>query len=69
MRKVSEYEEHAQECRRMAGKMQDAAHKKQLEDMAQAWEMLARERHHQLMKQMNGNAFLPEPIKDCKEAE
>jgi len=42
MRKVSQYEEHAQECRRMAGKMQDAAYKKQLEEMAEAWDMRAR---------------------------
>jgi uncharacterized protein HemY len=69
MRKVSQYEEHAQECRRMAGKMQDAAHKKQLEEMAEAWEMLARERRHQLMEQVNGNAFLPKVTDDRKEAE
>jgi hypothetical protein len=51
MRKVSEYEQHANECREMARKMRNQHHKKQLEDMAQAWEMLARERAKQLAKQ------------------
>jgi hypothetical protein len=50
MRKVSEYLEHAAECRKMASQMRNPQHKKQLEDMAQAWEMLARERARQLAK-------------------
>ena len=50
MRKISEYEAHAQECRRMAATMRDQVHKKQLEDMAEAWLMLAREREKQLRK-------------------
>lgn len=50
MRKVSEYEQHAEDCRRMAGKMKDSTHKKQLEDMAEAWTMLARERAKQLKR-------------------
>jgi hypothetical protein len=53
MRKVSEYEAHADECRQMAGKMRDEVHKKQLEEMADAWAMLAREREKQLRKQAN----------------
>jgi hypothetical protein len=50
LRKVSEYEEHAVECRKMAAKMKDLTHKKQLEDMAEAWSMLAREREKQLQR-------------------
>ena len=50
MLKVSEYEAHAQECRQMATKTQNRVHKKQLEDMAEAWSMLARERERQLKK-------------------
>jgi hypothetical protein len=50
MRKVSEYEEHAIECRRMARKVQDANHKDQLEDMAKAWETLADKRRRQLLR-------------------
>lgn len=56
MRKVSEYMEHAAECRRMANQMRDSQHKKQLEDMAQAWEMLARERTRELAKAAKADA-------------
>jgi hypothetical protein len=38
MRKVAEYEIRAEECRRLAAHMKDPEQKKQLEDMAQAWE-------------------------------
>lgn len=51
MRKVSEYEQHAKECRDMARTMKDAHHKQQLEEMAEAWDMLAAERRRQLARQ------------------
>ena len=54
MRKLSEYQAHAEECRQMAVRMRDPVHKKQLEDMAEAWSMLATEREKQLLKQANG---------------
>jgi len=44
MRKVAEYELRAEECRRRAAQINDSEHKKQLENMAQAWELLARAR-------------------------
>lgn len=44
MRKVAEYEVRAEECRRLAAQMKDPEQKKQLEDLAQAWELLARAR-------------------------
>jgi len=50
LRKVSEYEAHAEECRRLAGRMNDPTHKMQLEQMAHAWAMLARERAKKLLK-------------------
>jgi hypothetical protein len=50
MRKVSEYREHADDCRRMAGNIKNPEHKKQLHDMAAAWEMLATERQRQIDK-------------------
>ena len=50
MRKVSEYETHAAECRAMAAGMKNPTHKKQLQEMAEAWAMLARERRKQLLK-------------------
>jgi hypothetical protein len=34
----------------MATKMKDETHKRQLEEMAEAWSMLAREREKQLLK-------------------
>jgi hypothetical protein len=51
MRKLSEYKEHAEVCRKMAAHMKNAEHKKQLENMAETWEMLAAERAKQLKKQ------------------
>ncbi|MGC1359424.1 MAG: hypothetical protein WA851_27225 [Xanthobacteraceae bacterium] len=51
MRKVSEYKQHAAECRQMAAKIRDQDQKKQLEEMAEAWTMLATERARQLAKQ------------------
>ena len=44
MRKVAEYEVRAEECRGLAAQMKDPEQKKQLADMAQAWELLARAR-------------------------
>jgi hypothetical protein len=43
MRKVLEYERQAVECRQMA-QMKNPQLKKQLEDMADVWDRLARER-------------------------
>jgi hypothetical protein len=40
MREIS-YEQQALECRKLASEMRDPTHKKQMEDMAEAWEMLA----------------------------
>lgn len=44
VRQVEEYELRAQECRTRAAHMKDPEHKRQLEDMAHAWELLARAR-------------------------
>ena len=57
MRKLSEYEDHATECRRMATIRRDPVHRKQLEDMAEAWAMLARERKKKLLREANGQQF------------
>jgi hypothetical protein len=61
MRKVSEYEMHVKECRRMAAQMKNPEHKKQLQDMAEAWEMLARERERQMKKNRRHNQSSPLP--------
>ncbi|HEY1981857.1 MAG TPA: hypothetical protein VGH13_17415 [Xanthobacteraceae bacterium] len=50
MRKLSEYKSHADECRKMATLMKNAEHKKQLQQMAETWDMLAQEREKQLTK-------------------
>jgi hypothetical protein len=42
MREIS-YEQQALECRKLASEMKDPTHKKQMEDMAEVWEMLAQQ--------------------------
>jgi len=44
MRKISEYERQATECRKLAAQMKTPEQRKQLEDMADVWDRLARER-------------------------
>jgi len=44
MRKVSEYERQAAECRKLAAQAKTLQQRKQLEDMADLWDRLARER-------------------------
>ena len=44
MRKVSEYGLRAVECRRLASQKKNPEQKQQLEEMAHAWELLARAR-------------------------
>jgi hypothetical protein len=50
MRKVLEYEQHAAECRQMAAQMINQQLKKQLEDMADVWDRLARERRQGIVE-------------------
>jgi hypothetical protein len=47
LRKASEYEAYAEECRKLASGMKNPTHKMQLEQMADAWTMLAGERAKQ----------------------
>jgi predicted house-cleaning noncanonical NTP pyrophosphatase (MazG superfamily) len=42
MREIS-YEQQALECRKLASEMKDPTRKKQMEDMADVWEMLAQQ--------------------------
>ena len=53
MKKISEYEAHAADCRKMASQMSNPEHRKQLIEMAEAWDMLAEARAKQL-KQRSG---------------
>ncbi len=50
MQKVTECEQHAGECRRMAAEMTNSQLKKQLEDMAEVWDMLANERRQGIIE-------------------
>jgi hypothetical protein len=50
MRKISEYQEHANECRLLARTAVSPEHKAMLENMAQTWESLAEERKRRLEK-------------------
>jgi len=50
MRKVTEYEQHAAECRKMAAGMKNAQLKRQLDDMADVWDRLARERRQGIVE-------------------
>ncbi|HUR43564.1 MAG TPA: hypothetical protein VMZ01_05625 [Aestuariivirga sp.] len=44
MQKIEDYLRHAAECRKMAATVQNPEHKIQLEEMIEAWEMLAEKR-------------------------
>jgi len=43
MEPITQYLRFAEECRRMAREAKSAEHRKLLEDMAQAWEKVAKE--------------------------
>ena len=51
MGKVFEFEKRAEECRAMAANIRNPVHKRQLLEMAEAWDMLARERRKRIAKQ------------------
>jgi len=54
MKKVSEYDAHAAECRKMASQMSNPEHRKQLIEMAETWgDMLAQARAKQLKRKKN----------------
>jgi hypothetical protein len=52
MRKITEYREHAVECRKMAVEARGAVRKEQLEGMALAWEQLADMRKMQVERRL-----------------
>lgn len=57
MRENEPYDQYAQECRKLAATMKDPAHKKQLEEMAEAWMSVANERKKM---QRKGQAETPQ---------
>ena len=52
MRKISEYQNHATECRKMAARTHNSTHKEQLEELARAWLSLAEARLKQLERKL-----------------
>jgi len=50
MRKVLEYEGEAAECRKLAAQMKIPEQRKRLEDMADVWDRLARERRQGIIE-------------------
>jgi len=50
MQRVLEYQQHAAECRKKATAMNDPQQKKRMEDMAEVWDRLARERRQGIVE-------------------
>jgi hypothetical protein len=48
MRRASQYEEFANDCRRLATTMKSPEHKRVLQEMAAAWDKVARQQRHGL---------------------
>jgi hypothetical protein len=57
MRKVDEYRRHAAECRQLAGAASNPETRRQLLDMADTWDGLARDRQEQLARDERINAL------------
>jgi hypothetical protein len=56
MHKLAEYERHAFKCSEMAATAHDPEHRKQLQEIADAWTDLADDRRRQLARGRNGVA-------------
>jgi hypothetical protein len=54
MRNISEFQDHAAECRKMAARTSNPTHKEQFEEIARAWQMLAEARMKQLEQRLLG---------------
>ena len=59
MRKVSEYERQAAECRKLAAQAKTLQQRKQLEDMADLWDRLARERRVGIVEKQVRSGIIP----------
>jgi hypothetical protein len=56
MLKVEDFRQHAADCRRMAAAAREPEHRKMLEEMASAWDILAAERAQSLQRQPKEDA-------------
>jgi hypothetical protein len=57
MRKAEEYKKHADECRHLAASASNEDSRRQLLEMADTWESLARDRNNQLALQKRISAL------------
>jgi DNA-binding transcriptional MerR regulator len=63
LKKIQEYLQHAADCREMA-RTATAAHRQQLEQMAETWEQLAQSRQRQLHSASGNSDGLTAPEDD-----
>lgn len=66
MKKASEYRQHADECRTLAGRMDVGEHRDQLMEMAATWDKLAEERS-EMVKRHPGVTGEPRTLNDTAE--
>lgn len=59
MKRASEYKAHAQECRDLAARMEQAEHRAQLLQMAEHWAALAEEHLSSVAELVSGRASEP----------
>ena len=59
MENISRYEQYADDCRRLAKQTKNTEQKKRLEEMAEVWERLARERRQGIAKLSNRRRVEP----------
>ena len=57
MRKVEEYRKHAEECRQLSAASSNDESRRQLLDMAETWESLAKDREEQIARQKRIDAI------------
>jgi hypothetical protein len=56
LKKVAECERQAAECRQLAAEMKNPQQRKQLEDMAEVWDRLARQRRQGIVESKHDQA-------------
>jgi len=67
MKKISDYLDHAEECRRLAAGTSDEEHRAALFKMAETWDGLAQEREQRSRQQQRITALEHPPTDESKE--
>jgi hypothetical protein len=65
MKKVSEYQEHADECRRLAASTLNEEHRAALQSMAETWESLADDRAERILREARIEALEHPPAESA----